>query len=222
MKTWQATVLVAGLVTGPGLAMAATTQTVDVTAEVSETTNISCAIVRCTADATGTETCNTTPEPGPVMDFGTLGPADPTDPDSALAADHFFKVFCGVNTSSRPYIVTQTGSALTNENGTPIPDNAWVFTPIAFVDTTDADELANEPLPGDATPGSVASANSTNAVWIDTGTQTNIVVIQAAYGVTGDPTKDVDQSSDTEGALIPPTQQAGSYQSDVTWTVTPK
>ena len=221
MNIWQGMVL-AGLLVSPGLAQAATTQTVDVTAVVDETANLSCSVVRCTATATGTETCSTTPEASPVMNFDTLGSADPTNPSSALSADHFFKVFCGVNTSGRPYTVTQTGSALTNEKGTPIPDNAWVFTPIAFVDTTDADALANEPLPGDASVGSPISANSTDSLWIDTGTQTNIVVVQAAYGVTGDPTKDADQSSDTVGQLIPPTQQAGSYQGSVVWTLTPK
>ncbi|MBI3323759.1 MAG: hypothetical protein HYZ92_00575 [Candidatus Omnitrophica bacterium] len=221
MKIWRSAVL-AGVLAVPALAQAATTQAVDVTAEVTPTTNLTCAVVRCTADATGTETCNTTPEPTAVMDFGTLGPADPTNPSSALSSDHFFKVFCGVNTSGRPYTVTQTGTALTNENGVAIPNNAWVFTPIAFVDTTDADNIANEPLPGDAAVGGVASANSTNALWIDTGSQTNIVVVQAAYGVTGDPRRDADLSSDTTGDLIPPTQQAGSYQSSVTWTLTPK
>jgi hypothetical protein len=134
-----------------------------------------------------------------------------------LAGSKFFKVFCGANTSSRPYTITQTGTALTRVGGAEtIPNNAWTFTPIPFVDTTDVDDIADEPLPAGAAVGPRVSANSAGASWIDTGANTNIVVSQAAYAIVGDPALAVDPL----GPLTPPSQAAGTYTAEVTWTLT--
>ena len=202
--------------------------TATVSAQVSEVTSLDCSVVRCTSPAfDAPDTCDATPVPGNVMDFGTLVHAIPTDPNSALTSDHFFKVFCGINTSGRPYVVTQTGGPLSGSTtGARIPDNAWTFTPIPAVDSTDADTIANEPLsnfPG-ASIGLKVSADSTGALWLDTGANTNIVVIQAAYAITGDPRLDVDTSSETIGDLIPPNQPADTYAvpSTIQWTLTPR
>lgn len=198
-------------------AFAASVGPVSVVATVQESSSLSCAIVSCTAPG-GIENCGTAAQP--AMDFGTLTNAVPGDLGSALTSPKFFKVFCGINTSGSPYTVTQTGSSLVNslDGVTILTDNAWVFTPIPFVDTTDPDEIANEPLPPGVSVGSKASVNSTNAPWIDTGSATNVAVIQAVYSITGDPSLAISPTGD----LIPPNQKAGIYTGQVTWTMTKK
>ena len=198
-------------------ACAATVGPISVVATVQASSSLSCTIVSCTAPG-GVENCGTTAQPS--MDFGNLTNAVPGDVGSALTSPKFFKVFCGINTSGTPYSVAQTGTSLINSQDgvTKLTDNAWVFTPIAFVDTTDPDNIANEPLPPGVTVGSKVSVNSTSAKWIDTGSATNVAVIQAVYSITGDPTLAVSPTGD----LVPPNQKAGIYTAQVTWTMTPK
>ena len=153
---------------------AASTATATVEAHVNEQTSLQCAVVRCTSDGT-TENCSTSAELTNDMDFGPLVNSDPTNPNSALMGDHFFKVFCGANTSSRPFTITQTSTSLGLPSGATIPDNCWVFSPITLVDTTDSDTTANEAC-AECTFGTKVSAASTDALWINTNSRTDIVV----------------------------------------------
>lgn len=200
---------------------------VNVSANVQAVENFSCAILDCTnTGASGAlDVCN--PTPVTSMAFGTLVNAGTlsggaVDPNSALLAPHFFKVFCGVNVSGRTYDIKQTGGPLVNGTGGRIPDGCWVFTPIAAVDTTDDNNIADEPC-GECAFGPKVSANSTNALWIDTGNRRDIVVAQAAYGVAA-PTQTGTNCvgpANVPGNVIPPNQASGDYTSQVTWTMTP-
>lgn len=189
---------------------------VPVAATVDTIETLDCSILEClNADCTSNV-------PVPDMTFGSLVNSDPLDPSSALAAPNYFRVFCGINTSGRAYTVTQTGTQLTCTTGCAvagafIDDNAWVFTPGATVDTTDADDLADEPPPVGTIIGPKATANSTAQSWIDTGTNNNIVVIFADYAVAAPP-----NTVNNAAPVIPPNQASGSYGSTVTWTLTAK
>ena len=187
---------------------------IDVSASVAAVATLDCTINKCA----GTDANCVAPTATGVatMNFDNLVDIDPDPANNALASTSYFKVFCGINTSSRPFSVTQTGTALTRSGGIEtIPDNAWVFAPIAAVDDTDADAIADDPLPAGVVVGPKISAHSTGASWINTGTNTSVVVIQATYGVSAPP-----NTVNGAAPVIPPNQTAGTYAAQVTWDLT--
>lgn len=206
--------MLAAFLLWPAPAWAATVGPIPVTATVDTVETFSCSI-RKTINVNGVEQ-----DLGPSTDMnfstllrlntcGTTG-----DQPCALQGPHFFKVFCGVNTSGRAYTVRQTGSALTSGINS-LPDNAWVFVPINLVDAN-GDGIANDPLPIGASVGTRVSAHTTSATWYSSGAGGKAVTIQSAYGITGTPS----QTPNPSGPLIPPDQPAGTYTGTVTWTLT--
>ena len=139
-----------------------------------------------------------------AMNFGTL--VRPTNTDGtpgALRGGIFFQVLCSINLSGAPYTVTHGGSDLVAGTNR-LPRGAWVFTP-------------GLGLPG-GTLGTTVSASSATATWYN-GTTGSAGNIEATYGLTdlnplGLPLTDPE-------TFILPTQAAGTYTGQVTWTLTP-
>ena len=217
-KQWTSVAMAAMVMMGGvgKVGAVATSGPIQVSATVAPIESLNCSILRCT-----NATCSTSVPNQPNMSFGTMVNSDPANPNSALMGTDFFRAFCGVNTSNRPYTITQTGTALTCTTGgcagtgATIPDNAWVFAPGATVDTTDADTLANETPPAGTSIGAKTSAHSTNVSWINTGTNTNIVVVFADYAIAAPP-----NTVNAGAPVVAPGQAAGTYTGTVTWSLT--
>lgn len=110
------------------------------------------------------------------------------------------------NSQSLPYVISQTGTALSN-GSTTIPSGACTFVPV----------YASQDNGGASDPGTLGSADT----WVSTTGKTiytsdsagSLRTIQAHYSVTGDP---------NAGAttIVPVNQASGSYSATVTFTVT--
>lgn len=143
-----------------------------------------------------------------TMNFGTLQPGDPSDPNSALSSPNFYQVFYSVNTAGAPYSITETAASLTKTgSSTKIPDGAFIVTPLNGVGGD-----PNTPLPSGTTVSPRRSAVGTG-VPMFANSEGRATTFAAAYGLTSDP-----NSGST--AIIPPDQSAGTYTTTVTWTLT--
>ena len=144
--------------------------------------------------------------PSEGMNFGTLVNAVPDDPTSALAAIKHFLCLVGVVTNSGDqYAIKYTGASLA-KIGAPsvkLSGDAW---------TVSADEHYNPDTvyPAGITYG-INSGESTYVVYTSNSNGTSDT-IRLYFGITGDP----DYAVNGEGSvLIPPTQEAGTYQGEV-------
>lgn len=185
---------------GPAAGWAATSGPISVMAEVESVESLDCSMVRFESGV----------DQGAVseMDFGDLD--RPTNPDGSPAAQRslrHFQVFCGMNTSGRPFTVTQTGGTLTSGSDT-LQDGAWIFTPLNGVggDTS-------QPLPSGSTVGTQGSAASTDKLWYQSDAAGTGTTISSTYGITND-------AANGATEFVPPDQPAGSYSTAVTWTLT--
>ena len=202
-----------------GTSMAAVTlpadKTINVSASVAGSIDFTVAIYKSNGkDGSGNATFDWATNLYPNVAFGNLIPGDATKPTtSALAgANSFAAYIICTNNSGLRYRVKYTGASLAL-NGTSttvkLSDDAWTIVGGPHTGATDGFNTAN-------TAGidqTVRTASSTYDIYTSTTTGTTDV-FRAYFGITGDPATAVGAK-----ALIPPTQQSGSYSGTVKLTM---
>jgi spore coat protein U-like protein len=146
----------------------------------------------------------------PSMDFGTLQPTASNNLVSSAAGSTgtgSVVALLSANTQGAPYVISQTGTALTRAGGAEtLPAGALQVTPVyAAADNGGAAMPAGAVL---GTQGSWVAAGKT-LYDSENGSPAAIRVIQAHYAII-----------EGAGGTVPPNQAAGTYNGTVTFTVT--
>ena len=155
-----------------------------------------------------TETVNGTQSSTPLsaMNFGQLtanqfGGMDP-------ASGRFFTVYLTGQTQTLPYVISQTGAALSN-GATTLPTGAQFVVPVY-----NPSDNGNATLPAGAVLGTNGTWVATNKTLYDSeNTNAQARTIQAQYYLRGDPALGA-------GNFIPSSQASGNYTGQITYTIT--
>ena len=138
------------------------------------------------------------------------------DEPIALVWDKFFKVFCGINTSGKAYTLSQNGDSLA-AGGNATLNSAWIVVPVQATNGQNPPSF----IAGTLGPCDLAVGQS-NLFASSQG-----AVVETVYSITDAwPTAPRPGNSGTCGNQpasfipIPPDQPAGTYQSQVTLTLT--
>ncbi|MBI4353500.1 MAG: hypothetical protein HY593_06230 [Candidatus Omnitrophica bacterium] len=115
--------------------------------------------------------------------------------------------FITANSSSLPYTITQTGTALTSGVNT-LPTGASTVVPVYA-----AADNGGQGMPGGASLGSAGTWAAANKVIYTSDAAGAVRTIQAGYSITDDPAAG-------STAPVPLNQAAGTYTGQVTFTVT--
>ncbi|MBF0254601.1 MAG: hypothetical protein HQL11_05710 [Candidatus Omnitrophica bacterium] len=145
------------------------------------------------------------------MNFGQLADlgsntlrSDPAGTTGTGAVD----VFLSANTHSIPYIIKQTGTALTKTGGSAfLPHGACVVTPVYA-----AADNGGAAIPAGASLGTAGTWVATDKPLYTSEGAGSTRVIQAFYSITDDPA-----AGSTD--FVPLSQEAGTYTANVTFTV---
>lgn len=181
-------------------ALAATTQTVNVSASVDQTLDLSMTVFKL--DAGGTPVGS---DLGSTMAFGQLV-RDTTN--GVMRGADAYTVYLNANTSSRPYTIKATMPAMSNGAQT---------LPHALGMTTVSAKSANADIAGDSVTGiTTVDAVMTNQTIYTSNTSGTGAFLQLVYGISGGQAVG---TPFTGWAPILLDQASGNYQASVTYTI---
>lgn len=139
------------------------------------------------------------------MSFGSLSPTG----FGGLASPRFFTVYVSANTQSAAYILSQNGQDMSNGTTT-LPDGAQ-----NMVLVYNAADNGNQGIPVGATLGTPVDSTWIGArtIYDSENTNAQIRAIQCIYGLRSD-------AALGTGNFVPANQAPGTYQGNITFTVT--
>jgi len=146
----------------------------------------------------------------PSMDFGTLQPTASTNLVSSASGSTgtgSVVAMLSANTQGAPYVISQTGTALTRSGGAEtLPAGALQVTPVYA-----AADNGGAAMPAGASLGTQGTWVASGKTLYDSenGSPAAIRVVQVHYAVI-----------EGAGGTVPPNQAAGTYNGTVTYTVT--
>jgi len=185
-------------------AMAASTQTVNVSAVVENQLALSMQIRELDADGNPLNT-----DVAPNMSFGTLV----NDGVNAMRGEKAYAVFLAANTSARPYGIKSDMNQLVSGTGVQLPNAMLLKIVQAFSPATNGD------IDGDAFDGDPQAAIGSSKPIYTSNSTGNTAVIQLVYAIHGgNPPPGGAPFSGWEG--IAPDQPGGTYSTSIVYTLT--
>jgi len=202
----------------PAVALAATTASVNVSADVSEQLELVVTLKRVVdSQDPGTEGTDVT-----SMGFGSLTDtfADGTNAGS-LFSRTWFAAFLVAKTSGRPYVIRQSSDGLTSGSNT-IPTNAYLMIPDYEPNdlfTWPGGSAAQGAQPTGSTLGSAGPATGLNKTVYTSGSAGLSRIIRCYYTVTNGYKADGSTWDGFSGDPISLDQPSGNYSGTVTYSV---